>query len=98
MLDIQSKGNQIFINGEVDIATAEGFEKAVKDLVDAQEKVIEIDMQQMDYIDSTGLGILMDINKNRLADGQKIVLVKPKRSIQKLMQLTGVDKIFEIVK
>lgn len=96
MLEISKLDNGCRIIGEVDIANSKEFEEAILDYVDQGIPVIRLDLSNMEYIDSTGLGVLMNIRRNLLGEGQEIILVQPKRSIQKLMQLTGVDQIFTI--
>lgn len=93
---VDKDNNEVILNGEVDIATSGQFEEAIMELVEANVPKIRLNMSDMEYIDSTGIGILMAIRKNSIGDDQEIILVKPKRSIVKLMQLTGVDQIFNI--
>lgn len=97
MVEIKNTDNISKIIGEVDIATAKQFEKAITDLLEVEDLVV-LDMTDMDYIDSTGMGILMNLKKNVLGENQDIVLYRPKRSIQKLFQLTGIDQVFKIEK
>lgn len=96
MLEIINEGDGVKISGEVDIATSSQFEDAILSQVRAKRPQVRLDVEDMEYIDSTGIGILMDIKKNHLNAGQEIVLIKPKRSILKLLQLTGADRIFTI--
>ena len=84
------------INGEVDVATSGAFRSALEDEISQGKTTIVLDMSEMEYIDSTGIGVLMDLKKNCMAPEQNFLLFHPKRSIVKLMQLTGVDNIFEI--
>lgn len=96
MLEISKLDNGCKITGEVDIANSKEFEEAILEWVEQGAPVIRLDLSDMEYIDSTGLGVLMNIRRNLLGENQEIILVQPKRSIQKLMQLTGVDQIFTI--
>ncbi len=98
MVDISNQEHVSKIKGEVDIATAKQFEDAILEQLEKEYPIIVLDLTEMDYIDSTGIGILMNIKKNVLKDGQDIVLYRPKRSIQKLLQLTGVEQVFTIKK
>lgn len=95
-VNVDKNTNEVKLIGEVDIATSSQFEDAIMELVEANAPIIKLDMSDMEYIDSTGIGVLMAIRKNSIGDNQEIILVKPKRSIVKLMQLTGVDQIFNI--
>ena len=84
------------ITGEVDVAVAAPFREALQKAVDSGTEEIYLDLSDMDYIDSTGIGILIDTKKNVMKPGQQFILIHPKRSIAKLFQLTGVDQIFQI--
>lgn len=84
------------ITGEVDVATAAPFREALEEVVASGNNEIFLDISDMDYIDSTGIGILIDMKKNVMKPEQQFVLINPKRSIRKLFQLTGVDQIFTI--
>ncbi len=84
------------ITGEVDVATAAPFREALEEVISGGDEKVYLDLSDMDYIDSTGIGILIDIKKNVMKPDQQFVLINPKRSIRKLFQLTGVDQIFPI--
>ncbi|MGI6108617.1 MAG: STAS domain-containing protein [Eubacteriaceae bacterium] len=97
-IDLLKDGRQgCKIVGEVDVATASPFRDALEQAVDSGAKEIFLDISDMEYIDSTGIGILIDMKKNIMEPDQEFVLIHPKRSIAKLFQLTGVDQIFRIV-
>ncbi len=97
MVEITNTDNISKIVGEVDIATAKAFENAIMELLETEDLIV-LDMTDMEYIDSTGIGILMNLKKNILNDNQNVVLYRPKRSILKLFQLTGIDQIYKIEK
>ena len=63
MLKVNRDNNTLDIIGEVDISTAEEFKDGILALVEEKVPEINLNMQDMEYIDSTGLGILMDIKK-----------------------------------
>jgi len=99
MLTVNSLGDGrqgLKIEGEVDVATAAPFREALEKAIQSEEQKIFLDISDMEYIDSTGIGILIDLKKNQMKKDQQFVLINPKRSIAKLFQLTGVDQIFPI--
>ncbi len=96
MLKMILTDNGCKVEGEVDIATASQFNDAIREQIKKGLPELVLDLTDMEYIDSTGIGILMDIKKNVLPKAHSLVLLNPKRSILKLMQLTGADQIFEI--
>ena len=57
MVEITNHDHVSKIKGEVDIATAKEFEDAILNQIEKDYPVIVLDLTEMDYIDSTGIGI-----------------------------------------
>lgn len=57
-----------------------------------------IEMGNLDYIDSSGLGVLVAINKRALKMGGRMILVGLKGVVKELFELTRLDRVFEIVR
>lgn len=55
-----------------------------------------IDCKELNYIDSTGLGIFVATLKKAKQCEKKIVISNLKDNIKKLFIITGLDKVFEI--
>ena len=92
----ESKKWDVNLFGEVDIYTAEQLKEKLNSAVQENQNDIEIDMQNLDYIDSTGLGILIGVLK-RLKQTQKdIYIVNAKPNVRKVFTITGLDKIFKV--
>lgn len=82
--------------GEVDIYTSPDFKKKVNDLIEDRKLDIIIDGEKLEYIDSTGLGVLMGILKKTKENNLKIKIKNVKPNIYKLFDITGLNKIFDI--
>ncbi|WP_432662109.1 STAS domain-containing protein [Wukongibacter baidiensis] len=80
--------------GEVDIYTASNLKETLIDLLEEKETDISIDCKALDYIDSTGLGVLIGILKRLKNVEKNIIITNPKSNISKLLKITGLDKIF----
>jgi len=80
--------------GEVDIYTANDLKETLIDLLKENETDIRIDCKHLDYIDSTGLGVLIGILKKLKNIDKNIIISNPKSNISKLLKITGLDKIF----
>lgn len=85
------------IVGEVDIYTAGQFKTPIESLIEADTKEIYLDMTEMKYIDSTGIGILIELRKAAMGKNLDMILINPQKNVVKLLQLTGVDQIFKIL-
>jgi len=82
--------------GEIDIYTSPDLRETLKEILDEKLVDIKIDCSKLDYIDSTGLGVLIGILKKLRNENKNIIIVNPKENISKLLKITGLDKIFVI--
>ncbi len=88
----------IRLSGEIDIYTAQDFQKPVEALIEEGVETIRLDMTDLTYIDSTAIGILIELKKASQEAGIDLVIVNPRKNIRKLLELTGVNKILKITK
>jgi anti-anti-sigma factor len=64
---------------------------------DALESITEsctIDMTDLDYISSAGLGILLETYKRLDDSGQVLILKNINRHIRRIFEVSGLDKLF----
>lgn len=87
---------EVKIMGEVDINTSDEVRAKIESILEEKEKSMIINAEELDYIDSTGLGMLIGIVKRLKASGHELILAKPQASIVKLFRITGLDKIIRI--
>ena len=82
--------------GEIDIYTSADFKDTLLALIEEKNTDIEIVGTSLDYIDSTGLGVLISVLKQMKDHGTTIIIKNIKPSIKKLLELTRLDKVFTI--
>ncbi|MCX7923666.1 MAG: STAS domain-containing protein [Clostridia bacterium] len=87
---------KIYISGEVDIYTSQSLKSRLYDVVDSKQMDLIIDCRDLNYIDSTGLGIFVGTLKKAKQFDKKIYLLNLKDNIKKLFIITGLDKVFVI--
>ena len=78
----------------IDLDTAEQFRSELKKVTEQKIMDIVIDMSQLDYIDSSGLGILIGTLKRLKTQNKDIYLNSLKDNVKKVFTITGLDKIF----
>ena len=87
---------KISLKGEIDIFTSNELKEKLYNIVDTNKKDLLIDCKELNYIDSTGLGIFVAALKKAKQYEKKIVILNLKDNIKKLFIITGLDKIFQI--
>lgn len=86
----------VSIAGELDVSSAENFKTVLNGLVDEKSENIKINLENLDYIDSTGLGVMVGVLKRLKVNSKGIYLSNPKSNVRKILEITGLDKIFNM--
>ena len=82
--------------GEVDIYNADSLKNELQALIAEKSADIILDCTNLKYIDSTGLGVLVNALKRVKEQNKSINIINLKPYIAKIFTLTGLDKIFVI--
>ena len=84
------------VRGEVDVYTAPRLRERLVELVSQGHRNIVVDLEGVDFLDSTGLGVLVGgLKRLRSHDGD-LTLVCTQRRILKVFEITGLTKVFAI--
>ncbi|MEO6605145.1 MAG: STAS domain-containing protein [Aeromicrobium sp.] len=84
----------IEVGGEVDVYTAPKLREAIVTAIDAGHTRLIIDVENVAFLDSTGLGVLVGALKRVRADGGSLDIVCTHERILKIFGITGLDKVF----
>ncbi|MDR0270944.1 STAS domain-containing protein [Paenibacillus sp.] len=82
----------VYLNGELDLAVAGQLRLVMEPLVLDSDLDLIINMRNLKYIDSTGIGILLSILKARHGMKARFVVDEVPARIQKLFDMTGIAK------
>lgn len=84
------------VSGEIDVYTAPVLRERLNDLVGEGHHHLVVDMEKVDFLDSTGLGVLVGgLKRVRSHDGS-LHLVCTQEKILKVFRITGLTKVFPI--
>ena len=72
------------------------FRTKINQMIDNGEKDFTFNFSECDFIDSTGLGVLVAIYKKCAEHNGSIVLIGLNNEVAKLFKLTRLDRVFEI--
>lgn len=86
----------IEVSGEIDVYTAPRLREALISLVDAGNFRLIVDMEGVEFLDSTGLGVLVGGLKRVRAHDGSIDLVCTQGRILRIFRITGLSKVFDI--
>ncbi|MCD0450608.1 STAS domain-containing protein [Actinocorallia sp. API 0066] len=86
----------INVEGEIDVYTAPKLREKLIDLVNKGKFHLLVDMEKVEFLDSTGLGVLVGGLKRVRAHDGSLELVCTQERILKIFRITGLTKVFGI--
>lgn len=86
----------IEVQGEIDIYNSSNVKDYLGNLVQEQPCDVHLYCEDLEYIDSTGLGALVAIVKKVKLYGGNIHLHDVKSNVFKVFKITNLDKVFVI--
>ncbi len=84
------------VSGEVDVATVPRMREQLHTLVAQGDNRIVVDLDAVDFLDSTGLGVLVGALKRVRSSGGDLQLICTQPRIRKVFEVTGLTKVFTI--
>jgi anti-sigma B factor antagonist len=86
----------ISVTGEIDVYTAPTLRERLNEVVANGEYQLIVDMAGVDFLDSTGLGVLVGGLKRARSHEGSLQLVCDQEKILKVFRITGLTKVFPI--
>ena len=86
----------VVLKGEIDLSTSPRVREVLMDIARSGEVRVVIDMSQVTFMDSTGLSALVGPLKRFRQNGGHITLRSPTSSVRKILEITGLTRVFTI--
>jgi anti-sigma B factor antagonist len=97
-VESRESGDWIIVEarGEVDLYTAPRLKEELSELVARGRNRLVVNLEGIEFLDSTGLGVLIGaLRRCRESDGA-LVLAAPTDAVRKVLRITGLDQVFPI--
>lgn len=78
-------------------AVAGSVRDSIKGALTDGHRMLDIDLSQTRFMDSSGLGALISLHKAMCARGGQVRLINPSPTCRQLLELTRLHRTFEIV-
>ena len=86
----------IKVNGEIDAYTAPQLREKLFPLSEKEGVKMVVDLSEVNYMDSTGLGVFVGVFKNVRAHDGEFKIVGVSERLQRLFEITGLADIIDI--
>lgn len=99
-MKIQNEGETLHISGvkALGVSNSNEFRERACAALSADQKNIDIDLSEMDHLDSCGIGTLISLHKTTTNRKGAVRLLNPAPGVQQILELTRMHHVFEIVK
>jgi anti-sigma B factor antagonist len=94
-VDKQGDACVVRLGGELDLYNAPQVREALGDAcADSPERIV-VDLSQVDFIDSTALGVLIEA-RTRLENRRAFLLAAPGLETRRALEISGLDRHFNV--
>lgn len=90
------KAQVVDVNGEIDLYTSQVVHKCVHGLIDQGHDHLVVDLEDVGYLDSTGLGILMNASSRLQERGGNLAIVCTNDRVLRIFELIGMLESFSV--
>lgn len=91
------RGTVVAVEGELDLASGPLLQAHIDQVLTDRSGTVLIDLRGLEFMDSTGLSIMVKAHHDAEAAARRLVLVKGPPQVQRLLELTGLADRLEVV-
>ena len=99
-MDIQIKEESDVVNimvfGDIEMMSIKNFKEKLFEIGNNLDKNIEIDLSNVDYIDSSGVGVLISLLKLQKKKGKNLNIKKVSSKVLRVLKLSSLSDVFEM--
>lgn len=86
----------VFVYGEIDVLTAPRLHETLQEVIAESPSSLLVDLANVTFIDSTGLGALVVAHRHLEERGGKLRLVSVPPPVAQILEVTGLTNRFEV--
>ncbi|WP_249010846.1 STAS domain-containing protein [Conexibacter sp. DBS9H8] len=96
-VEVSSEGTKavLRLSGELDVSSSAALEDELA-RIDGSTLIV-LDLSELEFVDSTGLGVLVKAHQRVREEGVRMVVVQGGGQVKRLLELTGLDQQLELV-
>jgi anti-sigma B factor antagonist len=98
-IDVRAKGSDvtlIVIRGEIGTETVDQFKEKLEQVINDGKKKLVIDLQEVNYLNSMGLGVFASALKKLKKGNGDLKLINLSPTVMELLERSRLDKVFDV--
>ena len=88
---------RIALGGELDHTSALTLDDELRRAESGTHDVVVLDLSELRFVDSTGLGIIACAYRRMRRTGGRLVIASPTKGVKRILELTGMLQRLEVV-
>jgi anti-sigma B factor antagonist len=99
LIDVRHEKDRavLSLRGELDLASAPLLQGEIEGSEVAGAAIVVLDLQDLDFIDSTGLRVLLSAHQRSRERGQQFAITPGSQQVQRLLSITRVDEHLRVI-
>lgn len=94
----QSRGNMLVqLVGRVVLDECDRIKSAILPRVTREVSQLNLDMSKVEFIDSAGLGVLVQLKATANKNRTRLALISPSKGVNDILMVSKLDSIFDII-
>lgn len=93
-------GNRLILalSGDLDLTTADALAEALDDILNHYpQKEVALDLGEVDFIDSSGLGVILGRYRRLSRQGRALSLVSVRPQVRAVFEIAGIPAIMPVL-
>jgi anti-sigma B factor antagonist len=97
-IEIQKNNEMVTlsITGDIEMMSIKDFKNQLLDIGQNEDKDIGLDLSKVNYIDSSGVGVLISLLKLQKNKGKKLKILKVSPKVLNVLKLSSLSDIFNL--
>ncbi len=87
----------VTVTGELDLTTGSTLEERLGQLPETDAKLVIVDLRAVEFMDSTGLSVLVRAHQRAAETGNQFALVNGGSQVRRLLEITGITDRLTVV-
>jgi anti-anti-sigma factor len=89
----------VLLDGELDLASGGPLRARLAELAheDPPLRQVVVDLAQLDFVDASGIAVLMAAHKALARQGGELVLLRPSRLVRRVLRLLQLEDVLRVV-
>ena len=86
----------IVVSGDIEMMSIKDFKTKLFDVGERMYKDVDIDLSKVEYIDSSGVGVLITLLKRQKSKGKTLNISKVSPKVMNVLKLSSLSDVFNL--